>query len=127
MTKARKLTSYFHVFIPSNMTNAFLNTFFLIILFYYIKCPSMSIQYLMLYLCSLYSTWTPFRGCYKTLVLYKYRITILLLYKHSQMPGNTPSVITTLLQPVEIGIVLRSLHAKYLKPYNDVTTTILCK
>ena len=43
------------------------------------------------------------------------------------MTGNTPSVVTTLLQPVEIGIVLRSLHTKYLKTCNDVTTTLLYK
>ena len=43
------------------------------------------------------------------------------------MTGNTPSVITTLLQPVEIGIVLRLLHTKYFKPYTDVTTTLLHK
>ena len=43
------------------------------------------------------------------------------------MTGNTSSVVTTLLQPVEIGIVLRSLRTKYLKPYYDATTTFLCK
>ena len=43
------------------------------------------------------------------------------------MTGNTPSVITTLLQLVEISIVLRLLHTKYLIPYSDIATTLLCK